>query len=260
MDSLRVPLRYRPRLIRNGEEAIVLPKAWVEKDNEIALGARLICNRRLFGACYSGIVPRFFDSMGVGSGVMVGGFIRSENILPGMSFPGDIDLLVIPYQNDELVVSETLVVEIKAVRAKFSKQGKSPNEFGFSQSKAMFSHGFPYSAVAHLITSDTSPENSWRPVLMTRVIDPDIGTAEDPWSISADLLPADLIARCFGRLRANCDDDHLGLLAAYIDDDGVWWPSARPARRNPNIAAKTLLGIATFYEKRFQQFMDIPKY
>src|SRR5690349_15958157 len=160
MDTLRVPLTHRPRRIGDGEVAIVLPKALFEKDDEIALGARLVCNRRLFGACYSGIVPSYYDSMGRESGVMVGGFVRSANVLPAMSFPGDIDLLVIPYENDELVVSETLTIELKAVRAKFAKQGKSPNEYGFSQAKAMLSHGFPYSAVAHLITSDSSPEDS----------------------------------------------------------------------------------------------------
>jgi len=240
--------------------AIVLPKALFEKDDEIALGARLVCNRRLFGACYSGIVPSYYDSMGRESGVMVGGFVRSANVLPAMSFPGDIDLLVIPYENDELVVSETLVIELKAVRAKFAKQGKSPNEYGFSQAKAMLSHGFPYSAVAHLITSDASPEDSWRKVLVTRVIDANAGTVEDPWEISADLLPADLIERCYGRLRANCDDDHLGLLAAYIKDDGMWSPSARPAKRNPHVAPATLNAIAACYERGFRRFMDIPKY
>lgn len=260
MDSLRVPLAYRPRQIGDGETAIVLPRALFEKDDEIALGARLVCNRRLFGACYSGIVPCFYDSMGRDSGVMVGGFVRSANILPAMSFPGDIDLLVIPYENDELVVSETLVIELKAVRAKFAKQGKSPNEFGFSQAKAMLSHGFPYAAVAHLITSDASPEASWRKVLMTQVIDADAGTVEDPWETSADLLPADLIDRCFGRLRANCDDDCLGLVAAYIKGEGVWSPSARPARRNPHIASATLEAIAVCYKNNFRRFMDIPKY
>jgi hypothetical protein len=260
MYSLRVPLKHRPRQIRDGEAAILLPKTLVEKDDEIALGARLVCNRRLFGACYSGIVPGYYDSMGRNSGVMVGGFVGSANILPAMSFPGDIDLLVIPYENDELVVSETLVIELKAVRAKFAKQGKSPNEFGFSQAKAMLSNGFPYSAVAHLITSDASPKDGWRKVLLTRVIDADAGTVEDPWETSFDLLPADLIDRCFGRLRANCDDDNLGLVAAYIKDKGIWLPSTRPARRNPHIAYATLEAIAACYEKGFRRFMDIPKY
>lgn len=254
MDSLRIPLRRRPRRIHDGEAAIVLPKTLVEKDDERALGARLVCNRRLFGACYSGIVPRFYDSMGPVSGVMVGGFILSVDILPAMSFPGDIDLLVIPYENDELVVSETLVIELKAVRAKFAKQGKSPNKFGFSQAKAMLSHGFPYCAVGHLITSDASPEDSWRKILMTRVIDADAGTVEDPWETSADLLPADLIDRCFSRLCANCDDDYLGLVAAYVKGKGVWTPSSRPARKNPNIASATVEAIAACYEKRFRRF------
>lgn len=95
---------------------------------------------------------------------------------------------------------------------------------------------------------------------MTQVIDADAGTVEDPWETSADLLPADLIDRCFGRLRANCDDDCLGLVAAYIKGEGVWSPSARPARRNPHIASATLEAIAVCYKNNFRRFMDIPKY
>jgi predicted nucleotidyltransferase len=260
MDSLRISLKNRPRRIRDGEVAIVLPKRLVEKDDEIALGARLVCNRRLFGACYRGIVPNFYDSIGRDGGVMVSRFVRSNSVLPAMSFPGDIDLLVVPYENDELVVSETLAIELKAVRAKFAKQGKSPNEYGFSQAKALLSHGFPYSAVVHLITSDASPEDSWRKILVARVIDADAGTVEDPWETSVDLLPANLIDRCFGRLRANCDDDKLGLAAVYIKHDEMWSPSTRPARKNLHIASATLEAIAACYEKSFQRFMDIPKY
>jgi hypothetical protein len=227
------------------------------------LGARLVCDRRLFGACYSGIMPSYFQSMGPGSGVMIGGFVPSAGLMPTLIFPGDIDLLVIPYEKEELVISETLVIELKAVRAKFAKQGKSPNEYGFSQAKAMLSHGFPYSAVGHLITSDDSPRDSWRKVLVTRIIDARAGTVEDPWETSADMLPSDLIDRCFGRLNANCDRGELGLVAAYIKDDGndrMWSPSTKPAIKNPSVSQATLDAIAAYYEKNFKRFMDTPKY
>jgi hypothetical protein len=80
-------------------------------------------------------------------------------------------------------------------------------------------------AVVHLITSDASPEDNWRKILVTRMIDADTGTVEDPSETSVDLLPANLIDRCFGLLRANCDDDKLGLAAVYIKHDEMWSPS-----------------------------------
>lgn len=147
----------------------------------------------------------------------------------------------------------------KAVRAKFSKQGKSPNEYGFSQAKAVLAHGFPYSAVGHLITSDGSPEDSWRKILVTRVLDAE-GGVEIPTETLADMLPSALIDRSFGRLNANCDQDSLGLFAAYIADEGIWFPSARPAKRNPSASQMTLDAIALYYERNYKRFIDTPKY
>jgi hypothetical protein len=258
LNSYRIPLVHRPRRLAEGD-AVVLPRRLVEKDDEIALGTRLLCHRRLFGACYQGLLTDYFETMNKGSGVMVGAFIPSTDILPDLRFPGDIDLLVIPYAGDELVISETLVVELKAVRASFAKQGKSPNEFGFSQATALFSTGFPYAAVGHLITSDDSPEDSWRRVLVARIIDPEAGTVEDPQEVSADMLPSDLIARCFGRMKANCNNASLGFFAAYVSDGG-WFPQASAARKNPIVSPQVCEAIGRYYEANYAKFMDIPKF
>jgi len=190
---------------------------------------------------------------------MVACFVSSGEILPAMSFPGDIDLLIIPYEDEQLIVSATLVVETKVVRARFSKQGKSPNEYGFSQAKAFIMHGFPYAAVGHLITSDGSPEDSWRKVLTARVLDAD-GRVDAPTEMLADMLPSALIDRSFGRLSANCNHDLVGFFATYMTDDGVWFPSAQPAKRNPSTSQVTLDAVALFYEKNYQRFIDTPKY
>jgi len=76
----------------------------------------------------------------------------------------------------------------------------------------------------------------------------------------ADLLPSVLIDRCFGRLQANCKNDLLGLFAAYITDDGMWFPSARPARQNVLASTATMEAIAECYERDFDKFLDTPKY
>jgi hypothetical protein len=115
-------------------------------------------------------------------------------------------------------------------------------------------------AVVHRITSNANPEDSWRKILVTRVIDAHGGTVEDPWETSVDLLPANLIDQCFGLRRANCDDDKLGLAAVHIKHDEMWSPSSGPARKNLHIASATLEAIAACYEKSFQRLMDIPKY
>lgn len=209
MIEYRIPLSVRPKQIRNGEPAVHLQKNLVEKNDERALGARLICNRRLFGDCYYKLAPQFFDRMCDKSGVMIAGFVSSIDIFPDLTFPGDIDLLVIPYCEDQLIISETLAIELKVVRATFAKQGKSPNDFGFSQASALVEYGLPYTALAHLIISDSSPEKHWREVLMTRVIDANTGAVERPWPERVDMLPSDLIARTYGRLMSNEKSRHV---------------------------------------------------
>jgi hypothetical protein len=262
MDRYCIELTHRPPLARDGENVFYLPKKLVLNNAEIAIILSLICNRRLFGRIYDGLMPDHFESMGRQSGVMIGVCVPTKFIIPGVSFPGDIDLLVIPYENEQLIVSETLAIEVKVVRAKFLKQGKAPNEFGFSQAEATLLHGFPYSAVAHVVTSDSSPTETWKEMLQVEIKDADTGQVDGFKKIRVDMLPTSLMNRTFGRLNANCNNAAIGLLSAYIsfNSKGLWLPTARPATRNPNQSISTVEGIGNYYQKYFRYFMDTPKY
>lgn len=260
MQRFCIPLKVRPKRVRHGAPLAALPKSMYDTNDEIALGIRFVAKRALFGQCFAGVLPDCYYAMGSTGGVMIGAFVPSTKIMRAMKFPGDVDLLVIPYEDNQLIISETLAIELKAVRARFSNQGKSPNQFGFSQANALLSHGFPYSAVGHLIVSDPSPRSHWRETHMLRILDADEGTVDSVWPTVADLLPSVLIDRCFGRLQANCKNDLLGLFAAYITDDGMWFPSARPARQNALASTATMEAIAECYERDFDKFLDTPKY
>lgn len=261
MHSYRVSLKDRPRTLSDGDE-IYLPKRLVEKNHEIAVTVALMCNRKLFGASYRSLMPSTYRGLGRHSGVMIGMCVPSAHIIPELTFPGDIDLLVIPYDDDQLLVSETLAIEVKVVRAKYSKQGKAPNEFGFSQAKAILAAGFPYSAVAHLIVSDNSPVSAWEGLMAAKVLDVETGRLRIFESIRVDTMPSNLISRSFGRLQANCTHKSLGLLAAHIsfDSGGFWSPLTKPAEKNTRVSSVALNSIAEFYAKNFRQFMDTPKY
>ena len=128
------PLNVRPRHQEDGEIFFYVDAKLVNKDDEIALGLMYICDRKLFGAGYRKLIGNYFESMGKASGVMIYPFAKSSGVVPDLNFPGDIDLLVIPYEDNQLIVSKTLAIELKIIRAKFTKQEKSPNDFGFSQS------------------------------------------------------------------------------------------------------------------------------
>lgn len=205
-------------------------------------------------------MPDFFNKPGIGSGVMIATAVPSEDLLPRMSSPGDVDIFVIPYRKGYLQIERTLAIEVKIVRAKFKAQGKSPNQFGFSQAEGLLRHGFPFVAVAHLITSDGSPSTAWRPMSVVDMLDAKSGRTGGLRDFLVDMLPADLIERCYGRLLQRCSSARIGLLAAYVTEHGTWFPSGREAMKNPDVSSDTLKAIARYFRKNSWRFRDLPQF
>lgn len=253
----RVPILEKPRRLKHGERAFFVPKKWARTHDERLLIMEFVCHRRLFGHGYQCLMPNYFDDMPKGSGVFISGLVPTKEILPHVEFPGDIDLLIIPYEGDELLISMSLAIEIKIIRATYKKQGRSPNQYGFSQAEALLRAGFPHVAVAHLIVSDQSPEHAWREILYTVVLD-DEGRCADPKPIKVDTMPSDLIARSLGRLRANRRTEQIGLLASYLSEDwdGVWLPSGDGCQQNPKIDFDVMASIAKYYHCVPQRFIE----
>jgi len=96
----RRPIERRPRQQRDWEILFVLPKRMVETHDERALCMKLVANRRLFGLCYRALMPRYQDVMRPGNGVLIRGFVPTREIVTDLVFPGDIDLLVLPYRRE----------------------------------------------------------------------------------------------------------------------------------------------------------------
>lgn len=253
------PLVNRPAFVDSGDIAFVIPQAMQDKSDELALGLQLICNRRLFGVVYRELLPGFFDSMPPDSGVMIGAFVPTDKVLPDVLFPGDIDLLVIPYASDRLLLSMTLAIELKVVRATYVRQSRSPNQYGFSQADALLRCGFPYVGVVHLIVSDESPKDAWRDVYETTIVD-ETGRCSPPRTVLKDMMPSALIQRSFGRLRANCSSVELGYVSAYIANEGIWSPLGRQATHNSDASEKVMNAVGDFYELNAHNFLDTRRY
>ncbi|MFG6667492.1 hypothetical protein ACGK9R_10320 [Halomonas sp. HNIBRBA4712] len=253
------PLIDRPPIIKSGDIAFVMPKAMQEKADEIAVGLQLICKRKLFGAVYAELMPEFFNEASPDSGVMIAAFVPTSKVLINVLFPGDIDLLIIPYDKEHLLLSQTLVVELKIVRATFIRQDRSPNQFGFSQAQALLACGFPYAGVAHVIVSDESPESAWREVYEATILD-ETGKCSELKPIFRDMMPSALIGRSFGRLQTNCPSEELGYVAAYLAEEDVWYPSGRSATQNSELSYETMDAIGEFYENNVKRFLDTPTF
>ncbi len=258
----------RPRAFSSGEPAFYVAKKLVDSRHEIAATIAFITGRERFGQAYRGLQPDYFHRMSRKSGVYCRPLVPTKRLAPDASFPGDVDLLIVPYDGDELVLHRTIALEIKVVRATFRKQGKSPNEFGFSQAAALMKLGFPYVAVAHLIVSDKSPRSAWRPMGVARVLDRH-GRVELLNPVEADWLPIDLMLRSIGRLNAAAPPS-IGLVACYvgssIDDltgsprSGWLCPDCRAATWNPLQSRALLRRVAELFESDSSSFFDNPRY
>lgn len=241
----------------------------MEKNHEVALTVALMCDRDLFGRVYRGLQGEYFWGMPEDSGVVMRPVVPTKAVVEGATRPGDIDLLVIPYERSELVVSRTLAVEIKVIRASFAKQSRSPNDFGASQVKSLWSLGFPYVALLHVIVSDKSPKEAWREMHCATILDRH-GKLSTLKPVKADMLPADLMNRAFGRMAAIDGIEHVGIASAYLEtsrlldprrrERPLWFPNCRPAARQERLSWPLMKSVFEYYEREHQSFIDAPRW
>lgn len=261
----------RPKLLRSGEPAFFSDRRKFEKRDELAMIFELLTRRELFGYVYSGLDPEYFYKMPKASGVFVLPILPTHALIPGVNQPGDIDILIVPYEGDYLILEKALAIEVKIVRALYMKQGKSPNEFGFTQASQLINLGFPYVGVVHIIVSDRSPRDAWRETSIFQIVDAN-GRAEPRPSQYADMMPSDLINRAFGRLTNACPDARIGVSAAYIEIDngdeiniinknnGNWIPWSRKCIVNLNKSTFLLDRIGKLFDKYADHFLDNPRF
>lgn len=234
----------------------MMPASAAMKHDERCVTYAWLCDRKLFGEVYRLLLPDYFDAMPRDSGVVIGSFIPTAKVVPGLSFPGDIDVLVIPYEGNELALSYTLAIEIKVIRASFARQGRSPNQFGFSQASALLAAGFPHVAVGHLIVSDCSPKHAWREMTMAKILDSRTGACGPLRTVRYDMLPADLMQRSHGRLKHNCPDSRLGHFSAYPEvRSRLWFPEGERTTFNPQTRPGVLEGIYACYQANHRRFL-----
>lgn len=270
MKPFRVLLDTPPVAPRHGEPFGYVSRKQNRERHELALTMAWICDRALFGRTYSALQPDYFWTMPQDSGVLLRPMATTARLIRGATKPGDIDLLIIPYHGRELILDRAMAIEIKAIRASYAKQGKSPNEFGFSQAEGLSTLGFPHVALAHLIISDGAPEHEWRMMGVARVLDQD-GRVELLSPQPHDMLPAELMSRAFGRLCANSRNLSHGLASVYLMEwseedghfapgNGYWMPKCRPAQVNPQCSEKFLESLAGYYVRNKDSFLVTPRF
>lgn len=259
---------YRKKLIRkpprytdsSGQKVMLAPASRKIKNkwDEECVVANIIANMKVFARWYSSLLSNLYLESGLHSGVMATMSVPIQKLTSGLSFPGDIDILTIPYENDCLIPSLAMVVEIKVLRAEKRRLGKSPNQFGFSQAFSLLQHGFPYVAVGHVIVTDDVRDEPHHEMLLARTDgQSSIASLE---TIVEDTFEVDLCNRTYGRLVSNAVDDSIGLFSMNFDGLRMFEALGKACKFNPQYDSGLLDGIQGFYEQNTDIFFEIPRY
>lgn len=79
---------------------------------------------------------------------------RKELKLPEDRKPGDIDILAIPYKEDEILYERAAAYEVKVVRPTRSNMKRRPNSFGTKQIIGYIDDGFPFVSAVHIAMTE----------------------------------------------------------------------------------------------------------
>ncbi len=259
-EEYRVSLPRFPRdRIHNGARYGMFNRPCASSDPfaEGNLVPRIVANGHIVAAWYSCLMPTYYYAMPPNSGLLFFTALPSYQLSPSLVNPGDIDIIAIPYEGRELVLSNTLAIEVKVLRATYANQKKSPSRFGFSQALNLASFGMPYVAVAHLIVSDKSPRTDFKKY-MAGIVDKN-GRLDNLRPCYDDPLPSRLMDRSFGRLEANSPDQRIGFFVEFMHPKRVYFPIGKECSRFHH-SLECMKSIEKFYSDNIDAFFRMPRY
>lgn len=253
-------IHHPPCYIQDNRQVMFVPNAHKIKHkwDEENVVAHIIANMKIAGRWFCAIMPNLYLEAGPQSGLMVTMSVPSKSIIPDMVYPGDIDILVIPYESNELILSKVIAVEIKILRAEKRRPNKSPNKYGFSQAASLFDYGFPYVAVGHLIVTDETLDNPDRNAVIA--LTGENGRIASCRPEAVDMFEKDIALRSFGRLKKSCENDQLGYFVMNYDGRRMFEPIGYSCSQNMNYNEKLFRQIGAFYKENYQIFLELPRY
>lgn len=145
---------------------------WLRSETEIL--RRIISNKQtLANAIHFALDSAFpYPEKAFGQDVLIGlNVLRTELGLAPDQKPGDIDLLIVPFNEEKILVDRTIAIEVKIVRPSIKAPDRDSNESGRSQAAGLLADGFPYVGLLHVSIPESLPsEVHWNiPVISTQL-------------------------------------------------------------------------------------------
>jgi hypothetical protein len=104
------------------------------------------------------LYPQISDEYYLYKGVHIAKCIPIKELgLDRLGQPGDIDILIIPFSENETFYERTAAIEIKVVRPTLIDMSKDANSQGTKQVKGLVMDGFPVVGLMHVCTPEPLP-------------------------------------------------------------------------------------------------------
>ena len=178
---------------------------------------------------------------------------REELGLVASHKPGDIDLLLVPY-NGAPMLDKSIAIEVKVVRPTIEKPGKSPSKLGVTQARGLLKDGFPYVGLLHVCIPEPLPTEMHLNIPMKGWNVDEFGNMEDlGYDVLWDPFPTISADRQLGRLLATVVPESIayrviGLVTDPGNDKIRGCTSGQPriGYRNMGLSEALLEGIDTY--------------
>ncbi|SUV72546.1 Uncharacterised protein [Bordetella bronchiseptica] len=73
--------------------------------------------------------------------------------------PGDVDCLIVPFSDNEILLERTIAIEAKIVRPSISNPGRNANTMGRAQVRGLLCDGFPFVGLVHISVPESMPSH-----------------------------------------------------------------------------------------------------
>lgn len=150
------------------------------------------------------------------------GVTRPDLGLNPLEKPGDFDVLLLPNLDGKYYLNEIMAIEVKILRLRRKNRDKHPSPTGTAQAQGLLRDGFPYVGMLHLIISEPSPLEEWKPLMRARLLSA-AGNAETlPGKFPVDTIGIEAAERHFGRMTKYVAGTCIGAksIALVLDESG----------------------------------------
>lgn len=137
--------------------------------------------------------------------------------------PGDIDYLIVPFSESEILFERTIAIEAKVVRPSINKPGRNTNSMGRTQVSGLLRDGFPFVGLLHISVPESTPSYlHWKVPEISDSLDPDDELIETGAHYMFDPFPLLSARRQEGRVLALDLPKEVGyrVIAMTLSEDG----------------------------------------